>query len=285
MAQFQPGSKLGLLLRFSMFALFGWGGLFVFTPLMYFVADFLIAAALGTFAAAAVANALCLRIYERGQLAHIGMHWNRDSRRNLLLGLAGGAGAALLVVVPPLLVGAASLQADPDYPAGFASFFFVTLALLFGAVGEELLFRGYGFQILLARLGPFATILPFGVVFGIFHMANQNSSILGVVNTVGWGILLGISMLRSGDLWLPIGLHFGWNWVLPVFGANLSGFSIKIAGYGLQWKAGEIWSGGAYGPEASILTSIILGALNVYLWVAPVRTQEAFLLVKGRKEA
>jgi hypothetical protein len=147
-----------------------------------------------------------------------------------------------------------------------------------------MLFRGYGFQVLLAEIGPFATILPASVLFGLMHSANQNATALGILNTVGWGIILGVAFLRSGDLWLPIGLHFGWNWMLPVFGVNLSGFTMKVTGYTMHWNAGEIWSGGAYGPEGGIPTTLVLAVLALYLWKAPIQGQPAFLL-RSREEA
>ena len=99
-----------------------------------------------------------------------------------------------------------------------------------------------------------------------------------MVNTMAWGVLLGYSFVRSGDLWLPIGLHFGWNWALPLFGVNLSGFTMEVTGYALHWKIGPVWSGGAYGPEGGVLTSVVVVLLFVYLWKAPIRRQQAFLL-------
>ncbi len=283
MNTFPSGSKLGLVLKIGVFLFLMLAGLYVFTSLIYLVADLLLAITLGVFAAAAVANALMLRIYERGRLADIGMHWSAESRTNLLLGVAGGAGAACLILGSSLVFGIAELRPDPAYPANPVSFLLVSLALVFGAAGEELMFRGYGFQVLLARLGPFATILPVSVLFGVFHSGNQGATPLGIVNTTAWGVLLGVAFLRSGDLWLPIGLHFGWNWVLPVFGMKLSGFTMNIAGYSVHWKVGDLWSGGAYGPEGGILTSIVLVGLGFYLWKAPIQGQTAFLLHRGRE--
>jgi hypothetical protein len=43
----------------------------------------------------------------------------------------------------------------------------------------------------------------------------------------------------------------------------------------MAWTAGKLWSGGAYGPEASILASAAILALFVYLWKAPVRRQHS----------
>ena len=98
------------------------------------------------------------------------------------------------------------------------------------------------------------------------------------MNTAGFGILFGFAFLRSRDVWLPIGLHFGWNFTLPLFGVNVSGLKIGVTGYAMEWSAGALWSGGAYGPEASLLTSFVLAGLFVYLWKAPIARQSSPLL-------
>jgi hypothetical protein len=91
--------------------------------------------------------------------------------------------------------------------------------------------------------------------------------------TAGFGVIFGYAWLRSRDLWLPIGLHFGWNFTLALFGANISGLRIRLTGYELSWTAGKLWSGGDYGPEASMLTLVILVPLFLFVWKAPVRRQ------------
>jgi len=270
-------------LRVGIFAFLEIIGLVVFAWVMMPVAGLLATAALSTFAAAAVANAVALRIYERARLADIGLGWGADSFRNLALGFGGGAGAALIVLLLPLAARVAEIRPDADNPGNWGSFAFLSLVLLFGAVGEEMLFRGYGFQVLLASVGPFATILPVGVLFGFAHTGNQNSMWLGLVNTMLWGFLFGWAFLRSGDLWLPIGIHYGWNLLLPLAGVNLSGFKMGVTGYKMHWFAGLLWSGGDYGPEASLLTTAVVGALFLYLWRAPIRKQSAYLL-RGMEE-
>ena len=268
-----------MLLRVGVFALIAILGYVIFPTIMTFVgAPVLVVAALGTFADAAVANAIVLRIYERAQLADIGLGWTAASRRNLSLGILGGIAAALVVLVGPILVRAADLEPVPNAHLQWPSLLFVSLVLLFGAVGEEMLFRGYMFQILIKAIGPFATILPMGVLFGLAHSDNLNFTFLALANTVLWGIILGYAFLLSGDLWLPIGLHFGWNWTLPLLGVNLSGFTMGITGYSMHWKIGGIWSGGVYGPEGGLLTTGVIVLLFFCLRKAPIQHQEAPLL-------
>ncbi len=273
--------KLGVLLRVGMFALIAIAGYFIFPTLLLWLLGervSIVIATLGTFAAAAVANAVVLRIYERGQLADIGMEWTAASRRNLALGILGGIGAGLIVVVAPILFRVADLEPVPNEHFRWPSLLFVSIVLLFGAVGEEMLFRGYAFQVLVKAIGPFATILPMSVLFGLAHSDNLDFSWLALANTILWGVVLGYAFLVSGDLWLPIGVHFGWNWTLPLLGANLSGFTMGVTGYSMHWKIGGLWSGGAYGPEGGLLTSITAVAMFFYLQKAPIQHQDAFLL-------
>lgn len=225
--------------------------------------------------AAGMANWMTLRIFEARPLVDAGLWWNRASSMNLLIGLIGGAGSAAAVLAPPLLVRAAHLVPSPADTPTTGSVIFITVLLSAGVVGEELLFRGYGFQVLLAGAGPYATIIPVGVVFALLHSGNPNATWFGLANTAGFGILFGYAYLRSRDLWLPIGLHAGWNFTLPLFGVNLSGLRMKMTGYDMSWTAGPLWSGGDYGPEASILTSAVVLVLFAYLWKAPIRRQSS----------
>ena len=275
----QRKKLLGVLLRVGVFALIAaLGYYFVFPLIIAFLgAPVFVISTLGTFAAAAVANTLALRIYERGNLSDIGLGWTAASRRNLSLGVLGGIGAALAVVVLPLVLRLADYQPVPDEHLRWPSLLFVSILLLFGAVGEEMLFRGYGFQVLVKGIGPFATVLPIAVLFGLAHSQNLNFGPLALFNTILWGVVLGYAYLRSGDLWLPIGLHFGWNWALPMLGANLSGFTMDVTGYAMHWelagRIGGLLSGGAYGPEGGLLTTAVAIGLFFYVAKAPIRQQ------------
>jgi membrane protease YdiL (CAAX protease family) len=253
--------RLNLVLRVGVFALLGWLGMMLFPWLMYPIAGLLVTSALATFAAAAVANAVTVRAFESGSLSDVGLAWTPGSARELLTGAGMGAIAGTLMLSVPLALGLARFARSQPAERPWAAFAFVSVTLLFGAVGEEMLFHGYGFQILVRKLGAFATILPAGVLFGLAHIGNQNATLLGIINTMAWGVLLGYAYVRTGALWLPIGLHFGWNFTLPLFGVNLSGFTMGVTGYALEWHASDLWSGGGYGPEGSLPTSLVVIAL------------------------
>jgi membrane protease YdiL (CAAX protease family) len=211
-------------------------------------------------------------------LSDLGLELNLASARNLALGLAGGAGSAALVLAPPVALRTAWFAPIPDSHISWGIFLFTAAGIAAGSAGEEILFRGFGFQSLLRVWGPHTTVFTVGALFAALHGANPNSTWLGILNTAGFGILFGYAFLRSGDLWMPIGLHFGWNFALPLFGVNVSGLTMRLTGFEMRWNASPVWSGGEYGPEGSILTTAVLLALSLFIWKAPVRKQESRLL-------
>lgn len=257
---------VGIGLRLFFFFLLELVALVVFSTFLDETLGRLAAGAMGVFLAAAVANALTVRVYEGGRLEDVGMGWSGAAPRHLLLGCGAGVLAGVLVSGGLLVFGLVEWKPAPEAGFQLGRLLWVTVLLLFGAVGEELLFRGYGFQILLKAAGPWWIIPLSAGIFGWAHHGNLAASPLGLINTGLWGLVLGYAYFRAGDLWLAIGLHFGWNWILPMMGANLSGFTFSLSGYTMEARGQEMWSGGAYGPEGSLLTTIAAFALGFWLW-------------------
>ncbi len=261
-------SVVGLGIRAALFLLFARVAGALFGGALYWgFNSLLLASALGVFLAAALATAIVLRVFERGRLEDVGLAWP-NGQRHFLAGTLAGLLAGLAAAGLPVLFGLAAWtrSVEPELAPGVGKFVFVTLMLWAGAAGEELMFRGYPFQILVRRFGPGWVIPPFAVLFALGHLDNPQASWAGVANTALWGVVLGVAYCRSRDLWLPIGLHFGWNWALPLAGVNLSGFKMGLTGHALQWKAGPLWSGGEYGIEGGLPTTAAALLLLVWLW-------------------
>ena len=140
------------------------------------------------------------------------------------------------------------------------------MVLAVAAMLEEVAFRGYPFQRLVEAIGPVLALIILNGLFGAVHLGNPHASFWGFLNTVAIGVVLGIAYLRTHALWLPWGIHFGWNAMLGlVFGLPVSGteqFRTMIAGS----AEGPLWlTGGGYGIEASAT-----GALAILLGLAGV---------------
>jgi uncharacterized protein len=262
-------------------------GYWVLVNLAATIANFLgkgmVALTIPPLVAASVMGALMMAIFESRGLTDLGLFWKEGAGRNMITGIALGAGGAMLLIIPQVAFGMAHFESTGSgFSLGPALF---TLALLFcGAAGEEIAFRGFPLQFLMRSYGSWVAIIIVGILFGLLHGYNPSATPLALANTAGFGILFGFAVLRSHDLWLPIGFHFGWNATLPFLGVELSGFTIQVVGYQLVWKAGTLWSGGTYGPEASLLATAVLLVLFVIVMKVPVHKGVAYLLDSERVE-
>ncbi len=137
------------------------------------------------------------------------------------------------------------------------------------AIGEEVLFRGVLFRIMEEKLGTYIALLVSALVFGLLHVLNPGSSLIdGFSIAVQAGLLLGVAYVYSRDLWLPIMVHFSWDFTeSAIYGATLSGttsqtlISSKIEG--AKWL-----TGGSFGPEGSLQATIfclIVSLILLYL--------------------
>jgi membrane protease YdiL (CAAX protease family) len=264
-----------LLIRLGVYVLLCYITLVAFGGLFSWFDNPLVAGAGASLVVGVFANWLVLRIFEQLHLKDVGLYGGRASADNVAIGLVGGIGSASLVLGPPVLLGASHFVRAPGYDFTIGTAIFVTVLLVCGAIGEELMIHGYAFQLLTTQIGGWATILPLAAIFALLHGSNPASNWISTGITAGFGVVFGYAWLRSRDLWLPIGLHFGWNLTLALFGANISGLRIRLTGYELSWTAGTLWSGGDYGPEASILTLGVLVLLFIFVAKAPVQMQSS----------
>ncbi|HMK30987.1 MAG TPA: CPBP family intramembrane glutamic endopeptidase [Terriglobales bacterium] len=142
------------------------------------------------------------------------------------------------------------------------------LALLAG-ITEEILFRGLLFRLSSKILGTWGALLLTAALFGAAHAANRGATISSsLAIALEAGILLGASYAATQRLWVPIGLHVGWNFAEgSLFGMTLSG-NVEKAGLIAGSLAGpRILTGGEFGPEASIVAVLVcLVAAAFFIW-------------------
>jgi uncharacterized protein len=102
------------------------------------------------------------------------------------------------------------------------------------AFGEEASYRGYPIKNLAEGVAKtrwrmvIAVVIP-AVFFGLAHATNETATWLSVFNIVIFGLLFGTGYVLTGELALPIGLHFAWNFVQGfVFGVVAAGKTIRV---------------------------------------------------------
>jgi membrane protease YdiL (CAAX protease family) len=158
-------------------------------------------------------------------------------------------------------------QADPPLTV-IGNFVLVIILFIIVGWGEELLSRGYHLQTIASGLNKFWGVFLSSAIFGILHLANPNSNWISAVGIFFAGLFFAFGYLRTGQLWLPIGMHFGWNlFEGSVFGFPVSGLGVYQLTR-IQVTGPDLWTGGAFGPEAGlvILPALIVGAALVALY-------------------
>jgi CAAX protease family protein len=214
--------------------------------------------------------ALLTRLFEQRPLGSVGFAFHPRWKSELAIGLIAGTVMMLAVAAAEVLLGVASFSRAPE-PAGktFLAGVFVFLLFVAAAADEELVFRGYPFQRLVELAGPVIAVIVVAALFGAAHLRNPFQSWISTLNTALVGVLLAICYLRTRALWLPLGIHFAWNFVQGyVLGFPVSG--IVFQGGILQPKiSGPAYlTGSAYGPEGSILSLGMIAAGTVYFFVS-----------------
>ena len=143
------------------------------------------------------------------------------------------------------------------------------------AVGEEIVFRGVVFRIFEESFGTLVALLVSAGFFGLIHMGNHGATLVsGAAIALEAGVLLAVSYMLVRNLWMPIGLHFGWNFCEGgIFGSAVSGNSFKGL-WNTTFTGPDLLTGGKFGPEASaVAVAVCATAAFVMLGIAIRRGQ------------
>ncbi|MGD0481867.1 MAG: CPBP family intramembrane glutamic endopeptidase [Terracidiphilus sp.] len=110
--------------------------------------------------------------------------------------------------------------------------------------------------------------------FGYMHVSNPGETWIGIFAAAFIGFVFCVSVRLTGSAWWAIGCHAGWDWAETYFyGTADSGLNPQGCYLTSSPAGNPLWSGGAVGPEGSLL---VLGAILLLL---------ALVLVYGRLSA
>lgn len=151
---------------------------------------------------------------------------------------------------------------------------FVTVLLfLFGFIiqgsAEEILFRGWMFQVIGARYKPWLGVFITTILFSLVHLNNSGMNLFSIINLMLVAILLILFVIKDGSLWVACAWHSAWNWTLGnIYGLSVSGNNSKNSILALRATGNELISGGEFGPEASVIvTFILLIAISLLVFI------------------
>lgn len=124
---------------------------------------------------------------------------------------------------------------------------------------EELIFRAILFRLAEAMFGTTVAALLSSLLFALAHLGNPGATgVTTVILALDLGLLLALAFAVSRSLWLPIGLHMGWNLALGyVFGLANSGTFDPHSLYRMT-LTGPAWlTGGTFGLESWLVTLVV----------------------------
>lgn len=138
-------------------------------------------------------------------------------------------------------------------------------ALTAGIV-EETMFRGLLFRLSSKVLGTWGALLFTATLFGAAHAFNPGATLSSsLAIALEAGVLLGAAYAATQRLWVPIGLHIGWNFAEgSIFSMSVSGSTISAGLLRGSLSGPRILTGGQFGPEASIVAIIVCLAAALY---------------------
>src|SRR5467141_2001584 len=148
------------------------------------------------------------------------------------------------------------------------------LSALLAATVEETLIRGFLFRIVQMLGGTWIAILVSSAFFGAAHAFNPGATVTSsLAIALEAGVLLAAAYVLTGRLWFPMGLHAAWNFSEgSLYGLSVSGFTAKNALTQGGLTGPVILTGGAFGPEASIVAVVLcFGVAILLLWRAAKR--------------
>jgi uncharacterized protein len=219
--------------------------------------------------AAAVGVTWCMtRFVNRKPFAAVGLWIHSRMPRELGTGLLVGSLMMAGIFVVAVALGGVQLEWR-GFSAGQSAAIIAVSLFGFGvaAAFEEVLFRGYVFQTLAQGITILPAMLVLSGLFALAHAANPSASLLSSVNVFLAGLWLSFAYVKTRSLWLPIGLHWAWNFCqTTVFGFPTSGIAFADRRLFDQVGTGSEWvTGGGFGPEGGVLATLALVIGTWYL--------------------
>ena len=196
--------------------------------------------------------------HQRQPIRDMGLVFRSGWQREFGLGAALGWGMLVASILPLVLTGGLIITFWL-VPRQFGILLVDLLLLAVASLAEEVAFRGYPFQRLIEAMGPTLATVVFSLAFAGLHIFNPGANRASFLITVFSSWLLSVAYLRTRALWVCWGWHFAWNASMCVlFGLPVSGIT-EFSPVIQSNTVGPTWiTGGDYGPEASVVTAVVL---------------------------
>jgi membrane protease YdiL (CAAX protease family) len=187
------------------------------------------------------------------------------SGRHLLRYLAGGillgAGLASAVILTQYFAHVLTITSSRP--------FFPLLPNLWNtfvnSIVAEVLIIGIFFRLIEKWLGSRLAILILVILFIGLHITAPGATIISAIAvSMHAAFLLGPAYVYTRSLWVPIAIHFAWDFSYGgLFGASINGYILDNSLLNTTTSGSEFLTGGYFGPQGSIQAAALCLVMGV----------------------
>lgn len=213
-----------------------------------------------------------VKVIEKRSLSSIGFNKNNWLKKYSLGFLIGLVMMSIIVLIL-LSFGYITVEKNPIQLVGISAISSI-LVILFGWIiqgaTEEIVTRGWLLNVLSSKYNIGFGLLISSTLFGLMHLTNPNVNYIAVINIILVGLFYGLYVIKTNDLWAVCGMHSAWNFAQGnIFGFEVSGLDVSVGSLiDLNLVGNNVITGGAFGPEAGIIsTFILLVSIGILLFI------------------
>lgn len=225
------------------------------------------------FAGALLVFWLWLRFKERRPFVSLGLEarsaTGQSALRVAVRGYLIGLGLLAICVLVPVIAGQAQLTWNAPGLASVGMICAILIGFLVQGSVEEIITRGYLTQVVARRWGLVAAIIIQAVFFAAIHGGNPGIGVLPFINLLLFAVFASFMSFSDGSLWGVCAMHGAWNWAQGnLFGVAVSGVALpdSLFGYTVNQGSADLLTGGAFGIEGSLVTTVVYLIGSVIYW-------------------
>jgi membrane protease YdiL (CAAX protease family) len=200
-----------------------------------------------------------VHVYEKRAVEEMYFRW----KWTLLGAIAGALSIGLSIAL---------LYASGHYQLlsfrGFHGTVDVLTQIALAALLEELMFRALIFRVLQETFGWRTALVVSSLVFSVSHIGNGGFGVIGPLSVTLGGIMWALVFAISRNVWVTTAHHACWNATIFFTGLPLSGEEAwrAQAPFVSEYHGSILWTGGAFGPENSVVNLAVCLSVCVALW-------------------
>lgn len=186
---------------------------------------------------------------------------------NLLKGFSLGLALFLLTLLGLVVLGQYRLESIHLNPYSLAFVVFTIPFWILQGTAEELVTRAWLIPQFAKRTNLKVAIIISSSLFTLLHLGNPGITFLSAIDLFLFGVAMALYLLKTDTVWGVAGIHGAWNFAQGnLFGILVSGQPSGTSLMTFLPQGNQDWlSGGSFGIEGSIMTSLVLLLLIVYL--------------------